>query len=247
MSEAEYQDNIGELVNVLESQSLKLLSFSNLKYIFVMILVFSFIFMTLSNKAGTVVRRKTSRRNVLQTWNDDKRQKFKELTKKSVDIKDFSNYKPSDIENITLLNTLINAYISKVYEDLIGPSTNNSPPSETNTLSNKNNAEEDKSTLDCKNEPERDTLNLSVETADQKMSTQLLEPRNGKRRSRDTMSASNEMEQGSHIDCEFGDNLTSALSEAPANYRKRSILKFRRNVSFNLQRNQVKVFHSMGY
>ena len=38
--------------------------------------------------------------------------------KNSVNIKNFNKYKPSDVENITLLNTLINAYISKVYDDI---------------------------------------------------------------------------------------------------------------------------------
>lgn len=44
--------------------------------------------------------------------------KYQSLCKKSVDIRDFSRFKPSDVENITILNTLINQYISRLWEDI---------------------------------------------------------------------------------------------------------------------------------
>ena len=44
--------------------------------------------------------------------------KYQSLWKKSVDIRDFSRFKPSDVENITILNTLINQYISRLWEDI---------------------------------------------------------------------------------------------------------------------------------
>ena len=51
-------------------------------------------------------------------WDDQMKCKYENLCKKTVDIRDFSKFKPSDIENITVLNTLINQYISRLCDNI---------------------------------------------------------------------------------------------------------------------------------
>mmetsp|Transcript_25183 Transcript_25183/g.24948 ORF Transcript_25183/g.24948 Transcript_25183/m.24948 type:complete len:118 (+) Transcript_25183:8-361(+) len=94
-------------------------SMLNLKYYFFAILIISFLVMS-CGKSSTDRRMRllSQRRKIVQVWTSEKRDKIKDLSKKSVDIKDFRQFKPSDIENITALNTLINSYISKMYEEI---------------------------------------------------------------------------------------------------------------------------------
>ena len=95
-------------------------SMVNLKYFFFGMLILSFLVMSFGRQTGTRrIRLINRKRKFIQEWSREKGEKIKALSKKSVDIKDFTKYKPSDIENITALNTLINSYISKMYEEIV--------------------------------------------------------------------------------------------------------------------------------
>jgi hypothetical protein len=231
MSDGNYEDNIGELVKAVEPHAFRLFSFVNLKIFFVVLLVCSFLFMMLGKNSHTSRRRRLIRRNFSQVWNDEKKQKFKELTKKSVDIKDFSKYRPSDIENITLLNTLINAYISKVYEELVSrfPSLDDISPKSTtdNTESvvtnamdeSKSSANDIKMTASEENQKAGDHTNIVPGLDDASLPETSEVP-----------SASTELEQGSHVDSSLQANFTDAQDKVLSSSRKRSILKSRKNV-----------------
>ena len=69
-------------------------------------------------KINTKTNNKLGRKRKL-SWNEQTKNKFEILRNKTVQIKDFSKFKQSDIENITLLNTLINEYISKIFSGKI--------------------------------------------------------------------------------------------------------------------------------
>lgn len=56
------------------------------------------------------------RRKFTESWNEETKKKFVDLKKKTADVKDFSKFKQTDVENITIINTLINACITKLYD-----------------------------------------------------------------------------------------------------------------------------------
>lgn len=117
MSVTDYADAIIEVIPTPFAILRTFFTFVNLKIFFVLVIVVSFIIMTIG-KNHSRMGFKGKARKIFVQWTDDKRRKFQELSKRSVDIKDFTKYKSSDVENITLLNTFINAYISKVYEEI---------------------------------------------------------------------------------------------------------------------------------
>eukprot|EP00345_Euplotes_harpa_P006525 CAMPEP_0168330390 /NCGR_PEP_ID=MMETSP0213-20121227/7701_1 /TAXON_ID=151035 /ORGANISM="Euplotes harpa, Strain FSP1.4" /LENGTH=168 /DNA_ID=CAMNT_0008333949 /DNA_START=205 /DNA_END=708 /DNA_ORIENTATION=+ len=51
-----------------------------------------------------------------KSWDETMKNRYEALYKRSIEIKDFSKFKTSDIENITVLNTVLNAYISRLYQ-----------------------------------------------------------------------------------------------------------------------------------
>ena len=192
-------DNVGGLLSQGAHSPLFFLNFFYLKYLFIFVLIFSFLFMMLGKSNNSIKMTRNSRRNYMLLWNDDKHEKMKGLLKKSTNIQNFEKYKPSDIENITLLNTLINAYISKMYDEL-------SCINNLNILSSNSSIKPG----ECKNENEQDVLTpVKLDKTDscasilvKRNSANSCQPErnSSKRRDIDSMSASNEVEQGSHID-----------------------------------------------
>ena len=94
--------------------------------------------MKLGKSSNHIRKRRGSRRMELK-WNNETKKHFMNLKQKSVDIKDFSKYRSSDVENITLLNTLINGYISKLYNKL--PKESSTSPT-SNTIVNESKEEQ---------------------------------------------------------------------------------------------------------
>ena len=181
------------------------------------------------------------RRRFLNSWNDETKKRILDLSKRTVDIKDFSKYKSSDIENITLLNTVINAWISKLYTDLSNsmnmvhstwaqpsvPETNEQEAKEGEDLTNQsetvapnNNtsfAANEESKIDT---PDEHNINLNINQ---------------------TLNSMDELEQGSEVNLSNLEIIKHKELTSPIHSRRRSILKLKKNVSFNLMKNQIKI------
>lgn len=176
----------------------------------------------------------------MNSWNDDTKKKILDLSKKSADIKDFSKYKSSDIENITLLNTLVNACISKLYEDLAHSEVKKTITTETQKPSSSQNDQEPKSNEETKVEEgkaentQNNQTNINEESKIQNNEDSTV-------KSCETVNILNELEQGSEVDLNSLPSLKIKPAVSLTQSRKRSILKLRKNVSFNLQRNQIKI------
>lgn len=222
--------NVGDILTK-QSHSPLSLNFVYLKYLFIFVLIFSFLFMMLGKSNKPHRLSSSSRRNFKLLWNDDKHEKMKGLLKKSTNISNFEKYKPSDIENITLLNTLINAYISKIYDEL---SCLKGPNNLTSDILNKSGEQKDKIELDKLSSLETPSYRSSILVKHISADSHQVECTSSRTES-DSNPASNEVEQGSHIDCDYQAN---ALSEAPKMKRSRSILKTKKNVCFNMALNQ---------
>lgn len=91
----------------------------NLKIFMVTILIVSFLITTFAKESARSRDRHWHRTNV-QSWSTDKLNKCKELIKKGMDIKNFDIISEGDLDNITLINTLINTYDNETYEVLTG-------------------------------------------------------------------------------------------------------------------------------
>lgn len=243
MSEENLDDNVGDFVQEHSRIPFSFINFFYLKYFFIFILVFSFLFMMLGKNSNKNRRRKSSRRNFNQIWNNEKKEKIKELTKKSVDIKDFKRYKPSDVENITLLNTLINAYISKVYEEITGSGSKTNRLNTQNLSSNSNDSNPIREQSDAdklsQNSPSKRNSEFIAEnnpsnTTNSDKNMQMIH----RRKDGESLSASNEVEQGSHIDCDYQDYLNNTMSDMQKTPKQKSILKQKKNVCFKLDLNQ---------
>ena len=134
----------------------------------------------------------------MNSWNDETKKKILDLSKRSVDIKDFSKYKSSDIENITLLNTLVNTWISKLYEDLANSMNRNSSTIETQLPTSAKNDQEVKSDEDSQNKV------INIEITDNSLAKTSEESKievaeDGKTKSSEPIGIFNELEQGSEI------------------------------------------------
>jgi hypothetical protein len=243
MSEGNFDDNVGDIVQEYSRIHFSFINFFYLKYFFIFVLVFSFLFMMLGKNSNKNRRRKSSRRNFTQIWNNEKKEKIKELTKKSVDIKDFKKYKPSDVENITLLNTLINAYISKVYEEITSSGSKGNRLNSQNLSSNSNESSRNQEQSDADKLSQKSLSKLNSEinaennpsnTTNSDINLQMIH----RRKDGESLSASNEVEQGSHIDCDYQDYMNNTISDLQKTPRQKSILKQKKNVCFKLDLNQ---------
>ena len=222
-------------------------SMINLKYFFFAMLILSFLVMSFSKGTNNRrIRLLNRRRKVVPVWDNEKRNKIKALSKKSVDIKDFKGYKPSDVENITALNTLINSYISKMYEEIKPCLTLNNPISSSkaaNYVSGTNLEERKGSLKHPENFGLEDDKNCDRSGSPPEATTGkgvALPPVSTNKNSEGSQN-SGEMEQGSERNSSEGDSRDSLVKDTPGIVRKRSILKAQKNVVFNLGQNKVKI------
>jgi hypothetical protein len=116
MSDAYLISILGELITNPINLISPLFTFVNLKIIFVAMLILSFIVTTFGTCNKRSVRH--SRRGGAN-FDPEKIRMLKEIAKKGVNVKDFLKYSEMDVENITITNTLINAYYKYTYQLLV--------------------------------------------------------------------------------------------------------------------------------
>ena len=119
MSDAFYIMTIFEAMSDLQELILSWFTFVNIKIIFVVLLILLYLITSLSKSTIHSSRLQDWLISTLTQHNEEKIKKLRELTKKGVDIKDFGGYITSDVDNITLINTLINSYSKHTYSLLV--------------------------------------------------------------------------------------------------------------------------------
>eukprot|EP00344_Euplotes_crassus_P010539 CAMPEP_0196997998 /NCGR_PEP_ID=MMETSP1380-20130617/3487_1 /TAXON_ID=5936 /ORGANISM="Euplotes crassus, Strain CT5" /LENGTH=244 /DNA_ID=CAMNT_0042414417 /DNA_START=3 /DNA_END=737 /DNA_ORIENTATION=+ len=220
---------------------------ANLKYFFFMLLILSFLVMSFSKGTNNRnIRMSFRRRKIAQSWTNEKRDKIKALSKKTVDIKDFKSFKPSDVENITAINTLVNSYISKMYEEIkpLIPLSGQNNEDMVNTCISESSHEDSKSNLSSLNDP-NSTLNKKSLCTESLAASSVVDvvaaPPGSINNFPEGLQISGEMEQGSERSTPEDTVKESLLKSHPGIQRKRSILKTQKNVWFDLGQNKVKI------
>lgn len=107
---------LGDLISDPIGNAAAMFTFVNLKYIFVTMLIVSFFVTSFGNLKQ---RGKRQMKRGMTSWDLDK---LKEIAKKGIDVKNFKRLSEMDVENITITNTLINAYYKYTY-GLLEPRT----------------------------------------------------------------------------------------------------------------------------
>lgn len=106
-------------------------TFVNLKYIFVTMLIITFL---ATNFGGINKKGFRKMKRGMPNWGFDKLRQMSQncdlsltqfcqrISKKGIDVKDFQKYSEMDVENITITNTLIHTYYKYTY-DMLAPKT----------------------------------------------------------------------------------------------------------------------------
>lgn len=116
----------------------------------------------------------------------------------------------------------------------------NTSTAETQLLTSTKNDQEVKSDEDSQNK----IINIEITDNNQAKTSEeskIEVAEDGKTKSSEPIGISNELEQGSEINLNNLENLKLHESVSLTLSHKKSILKLRKNVSFNLQRNQIKI------
>eukprot|EP00345_Euplotes_harpa_P004474 CAMPEP_0168331190 /NCGR_PEP_ID=MMETSP0213-20121227/8184_1 /TAXON_ID=151035 /ORGANISM="Euplotes harpa, Strain FSP1.4" /LENGTH=158 /DNA_ID=CAMNT_0008334915 /DNA_START=12 /DNA_END=488 /DNA_ORIENTATION=+ len=115
MSGENFEGILGELIETEAVHMNVVLTFSNIRATIIAVIVIIFAIRFMIRTKPTPDPRRKIRRKYAKLFDN---RKLIELKNRSVDIKDFAPFKPSEVENITMLNTLINANISRIYNDV---------------------------------------------------------------------------------------------------------------------------------
>ena len=180
------------------------------------------------------------RRKFIESWNEETKKKFVDLKNKTADVKDFSKFKQSDVENITVLNTLINAWITKLYDstkfqDDVKREDTYDQQNLTNSKDHSNKIYEN---------PVSKVKSARFSGDDWVYHLKVCDPKSFENKSNlkiNDYKMMAESEQGSMMDFNKIADKHNYQNEYLSSYQRRSILKLKKTVWFNLHRNQTRI------
>lgn len=120
MTDAEGSEFAEEISTTPLGVILSFFSFNMFNLTFVICLILWFVFCSgwIFNDDVYKEALKRKKRRKFNQWGMEKLYLLRQLSSKAANIKNFTSYSDSDVDNITIINTLINTIDEKVYQAL---------------------------------------------------------------------------------------------------------------------------------